>query len=381
MRDQEDKVVGSREPWNDPATAAAVMGASSGGGGGGAAGAVGVMHPDWHEYNKESSLMAAAGNSRDMSSMDGGYRHVHHYHPDTRYGPNGELMLIGYTDPYGGRGGEDTTDYLGGHGRAFSGSDDYGLGLDYAMGSEIGGGAELASYSGSLAGDHLSYSGSNRYPIPPPPQQQHVSSNHPQESQPASPVLRASYEDDYHAAVALRQQLQQQQQQQQSRVFYPQPPRTATSAAATSRHPSRDELATTTSGTTEATEEDPADDYRLNLEKYSKVEHRRQSPHALLVLGHQPGDQDGEIGEEAAGPGGLVASLLERPTPNAITEVAGESGKEGGYLRDDLTPEPGSSSGQGGDGDGSGSHERGPSTPGEKTAAVRSYLDRLRVNS
>ncbi|KAG9069988.1 hypothetical protein KI688_009318 [Linnemannia hyalina] len=375
LRDQEDKIAGSREPWNDPATAAAVMGASSGGGGGGAASAVGIMHTDWHEYNKEANLMAAAaGDSRAMSSMDGGYHHVQHHHLDTRYGPNGELMLIGYADPYGGGSGKDMTDYMGDHSRAFNGSDDYGLGLDYAMGSEIGGGAELASNSGSLAGDHLSYSGSSRYPIPPPLQRQYVSSNHPQESQPVSPVPRVSYEDDYHAAVAHRQQLQQQQQQQQSRVCYPLPPPTATSA---SRQPSRDELGTTTSGTTEATEEGAADDYRLNLEKYSKVEHRRQSPHALLVLGHPAGNQDGEIGGEAASPSGIVASPLDGPIPNAIT---GE-GKEGAYRRDDLTPEPGSSSGQGGDGDGGGSHERGSSTPGEETAAVRSYLDRLRVDS
>ncbi|KAF9296478.1 hypothetical protein BGZ88_012589 [Linnemannia elongata] len=382
FRDQEDKVVGSREPWNDPATVAAVMG-TSGGGGGGAAGVTGVMHPGWHEYNKEAGLMAAAaGDCGDMSSMDGGYHQVHHHYPDTRYNPNGELILIGYADPYGGGGGEDTMDYLDGHGRTFSGSDDYGLGLDYAMGSEISGDAELASYSGSLAGDHLSYSGSNRYPIPPPLQQQQISSNHPHESQPASPVPRASYEDDYHAGVALRQQLQHQQQQQQSRKFYPQPPWTATSAAATSRQPSRDELGTTTSGTTEAIEEGPADDYRLNLEKYSKVEHRRQSPHALLELGQQAGDQDAENGGESAGPGGIVESPLEGPIPNAITgEGAGECGKEGGYHRNDLTPELGSSSGQGGDGDGGGSHERGPSTPGEETAAVRSYLDRLRIDS
>ncbi|KAF9155546.1 hypothetical protein BG015_009522 [Linnemannia schmuckeri] len=394
LRDQEDKVAGSREPWHDPATAAAVMGPSLGGGR--SANGTGIMHPGWHEYNKEAASMTAArggggGSGRDILSMDGGYRHVHHHHPDTRYDSNGEMILIGYADPYGG--GEDTTDYLGGHlggnGYVFSGSDDYGLGLDHAMtgaGSEIGGGgAELASYSGSLAGDHLSYNGyngSHRYPIP-PSLQQHVSSNHPQEEQSASPVPRASYEDDYHAAVALRRQLQQQQQQQQYHVFYPQPPRTVTSAAGTSRQPSRDELGTTTSGTTEATEEG-LDDYRFNLEKNSKVEHRRQSPHALLVFGHQVVNQDGETGATTAGVGGIVASPLEGPISNAITgagQGSEEGGKEGGYRRDDLTSEPGTSSGQGGDIGGVNSHERAPSTPSEETAAALSYLDRLRVDS
>jgi hypothetical protein len=393
LRDQEDRVVGSREPWNDPATAAAVMGSISGGDGDESVGTVGVMHPGWHDYNKEATSISATaaaggGGGREMSSMDGGYRHLHHHHhPGSRYGPNGELILIGYAGPYDSSIGEDSTDYLGGHlghghGRAFSGSDDYGLGLDYAMaGSEIGG-AELASYSGSLGGDQIGYSGSHRYPIPPPLQQhqhqhqQHVSSNHPQEEQPASPVARASYEDDYHAAVALRQQQQQQQQQQQpqSRVFYPKPPQTSTSAAATSRQPSRDEFGTTTSGTTEVAEES-SEEYRLNLEKYSKVEHRRQSPHALLVLDHQAGDQDGDSA-------GIVASPLEGPVSIAITGAEEEAigGKEVGHCRDDLNPGFGIShepSLSGGDG---GSHEHGPSTPGEETAAVRGYLDRLRVD-
>ncbi|KAG0293731.1 hypothetical protein BGZ96_002373 [Linnemannia gamsii] len=386
LRDQEDKVVGSREPWNDPATAAAVMGSLPGGGGGdGSAGVAGVMHPGWHDYNKEAASIAAGGGSgREMSSMDEGYRHVHHnYHPDTRYGPNGELMLVGYTDPYGDGVGENSTDYLGGlighgHGPAFHGSDDYGLGLDYTMaGSEIGG-AELVSYSGSLAGDQMSYSGSHRYPIPPPLQQhqnqQHTSSNHPQEEQPASPVPRASYEDDYHAAVALRQQLQQ----QQSRVVYPMPPQTSMSATETSRQPSRDELGTTTSGTTVATEKSP-EDYRLNLEKYSKVEHRRQSPHALLVLGHQAGDQDGEIGGVGAD---IIASPLEGPLSTSLNEAGAGEGKDGKgrYSRDALNPGLGTSPELGSSGGGEGSHGRGSSTPGEETAAARSYLDQLRVD-
>ncbi|KAG0268444.1 hypothetical protein BGZ95_002463, partial [Linnemannia exigua] len=119
------------------------------------------MHPGWHEYNKEAASMTGATGRGE--SLDGGYRGFHHHHPDTQYDPNGELILIGYTaDPYV----EDTSDYLGldrfGHGHTYSGSDDYGL--DNVMqGSELGGGgAELASYGGSLAGDHpASYNGSN----------------------------------------------------------------------------------------------------------------------------------------------------------------------------------------------------------------------------
>ncbi|KAG0373870.1 hypothetical protein BGX24_011154 [Mortierella sp. AD032] len=144
LRDQEDKVVGSREPWNDPATAAAVMAPPSGGGGicGASVIPVGVMHPGWHEYSKEAALMAGATSRGE--SLDGGYHNAHHHHPDSQYDPNGELVLIGYVDPYA----EDTSDYLGlghfGHRHTYSGSDDYGL--DYAMqGSELGGGgAELA---------------------------------------------------------------------------------------------------------------------------------------------------------------------------------------------------------------------------------------------
>ncbi|KAF9135221.1 hypothetical protein BGW39_004153 [Mortierella sp. 14UC] len=377
LRDQEDKVVGSREPWNDPATAAAVMMGPSSGGGGGASGIpAGVLHPSWHEYNKEAASMIAA--TGRVESLDGGYRHVHRHYPDTRYGPNGKLMLVGYTDPYA----EDTSDYLSlgylGHGHAFNGSEDYGL--DYAMaGSEMGGGgggggAEVASYGGSLAGDHpMFYSGSLRYPIPP---QHQVSFNHPQgeptpPTSPTSPVSRASYEDDYHAAVAQRQQ----QSQQQSRgVYYPQPPRTSTSGATTSRQLSHDEFGM--SSGTEATTEEGADDYRLNLERFSKVEHRRQSPHALLMLGQSAGDRD-ELGEAV-----LMAPPVEGSMSSVISEgAAGGQGKDGGH-GDKLKPGLfGTSSEAGSDqgADGGGGHERGMSTPGSETAAAWGYLDKLRV--
>ncbi|KAF9095399.1 hypothetical protein BGX29_009055 [Mortierella sp. GBA35] len=351
LQDQEDKVVGAREPWNDPATAAAVMGSPKGGNG--SAGAAGGMHPGWHEYNKEASAIEGGL----MAGSESGYHHVHHHHPDNRYGPNGELMLVGYTDPYG----EDTSGYLDrlGHGRAYSGStDDYGLGLDYSLvGSEIGG-AELGCYSGSMAGDPGSYGGGgHRFPIPPHHQHQVVFSNHPQELQdePTSPAPRASYEDDYHAAVAQRQQLQQ---QQQSSVYYPQSPQTSTSAAALSRQQSQDGL-TVVGSAAEAAEQGSTDDYVQNLEKYSKVEHRRQSPHALLVQNKGQGcEQDGTI----------VASPVEEPTTfsTIISGGGGETLPGTGKGGDDL------SSGSG--------HECGPSTPGEETAAALSYLDRLRVD-
>ncbi|KAF9934894.1 hypothetical protein FBU30_010161 [Linnemannia zychae] len=332
LRDQEDKVLDGLEPWNDPATAAAVMGSPSGNGSRSIGG--GAMYPAWHELNKEGGSIPGEINEN--------YRHAQY--PDTQYSPNRELMLVGYTEPYHN---DDTPDYLGlgyvGHDHIYSGNIDYGL--DYP---DMGG-ADLASYNGSSVGDALSYSSSRGYPRPP---QQHVSSNRPQE-EPSSPIHRASYEDDYRAAVS-----QNQLQQQHSRVAHSQSPQLPMSTTAVFQRSSQEDPGVT-SGI----------DVALPKEKDYKVEHRRHAPHALLT--------DTLVVDESRGDIAIIAPLLLPETKTNITFTG-----EGGNERDRIGDLPSNSDSQMsrlGSESSLGGHEHGSSTPGSETAAARSYLSRLRT--